>query len=74
MNAKQALKTCERLSKDHSFICTEMQHVCVHYDGTRSNNPEFSIGVFHNGEVIDRFSTTAGFKEVVAQVKAFLKP
>lgn len=72
MTAKQALRACERLSADHGFIVTERQHLCRHVDNATSNNPEYSICIFHRGDMIDRLVSTAGFKDLIPQVKTFL--
>lgn len=74
MTSKQALKSCERLSSDHGFIVTERQHLCRHRDGSTSDNPEFSICIFYNGDLAERLVSTTGFKELIPQVKVFIKP
>ena len=73
MNAKQALKACERLSSDYGFFVTERQHLCRHRDGSTSDNPEFSICIFYNGDLAERLVSTTGFKELIPQVKTFIK-
>ena len=73
MTAKQALKACNRLSSEHGFIVTERQHLCRHTDGSASDNPEFSICIFYNGDMTERFASTEGFKGLIPQVKASIK-
>lgn len=73
MTAKQALKACEKHSDKHSYIVTEQQHLCRHMDGSSTNSPDFSICIFYCGDTIERFASKSGFKDLIPQVKAFLK-
>lgn len=73
MNAKQALKACEKLGANHGFIVTERQHLCRHTDNSASDNPEFSICIFYRGDIAERFASKSGFKDLIPQVKTFLK-
>jgi len=72
MSPKQALKACEKISSTHGFICTETRHLCLHIDGAKSYAPSFSISIFRNGEILERFVSTTGFRTPVASVKKYL--
>ena len=73
MTAKQALNACEKISANHGFIVTERQHLCRHIDGSNTNSPEFSICIFYRGDMAERFASKSGFKDLIPQVKTFLK-
>lgn len=72
MTAKHALKTCEKISSSHGFICCEVQHICRHSDGSHSYGPRFSISVFRDGAMLDQFIDSTGFNELIPQIKKLL--